>query len=100
MRRERYKGHILVARLHKVRNEPIWRVSALLDLLANGQWQEVPIERGLEGQEFANKNSALATALEFGRSYVDAIRSVMPFQRTSSASPKNGKSTVFRSGEA
>jgi hypothetical protein len=85
MRRERYKGHILVARLHKVRNERIWRVSALLDLLANGQWQEVPIERGLEGQDFANRDSALAAALEFGRSYVDAIRAVMPLHLTSAA---------------
>jgi hypothetical protein len=85
MRRERYKGHILVARLHKVRNEHIWRVSALLDLLANGQWQEIPIEWGLERQNFANRDSALAAALEFGRSYVDAIRAVMPFNLTSAA---------------
>jgi hypothetical protein len=85
MRRERYKGHILVARSRKVRNEHIWRVSTLVDLLTNGQWQEVPIEPGLDGQDFANRGSALAAALEFGRTYVDAIRTVKPFHLTSAA---------------
>jgi hypothetical protein len=73
MRRERYKGQIIVARLYKVRNQPIWRGSVFIDRLVNGKWREIPIRPGLEGQDFASEKSALATALDCGRSYVDAF---------------------------
>ena len=86
MRRERYKGEILVARLHKVRSQPIWRGSVFLDRLVNGKWQEVPIGRGFERQDFASEESANATALDYGRLFVDALRSLPPnplFQKVS-----------------
>jgi hypothetical protein len=73
MRRERYKGQIVVARLHKVRSQPIWRGSVFLERLVKGKWQELPIAPELEGQDFASEESALATALDCGRSYVDAL---------------------------
>ena len=74
MRRERYKGQIVVARMHKVRARPIWHASVFLDRLVKGNWQEIPIiAPELKGQGFASEESALATALDYGRSYVDAF---------------------------
>ena len=73
MRRERYKGQIIVARMQKVRTQPIWHASVFLDRLVKGNWQEIRIARELEGQDFASEESALATALNYGRSYVDAF---------------------------
>ena len=73
MRRERYKGQIVVARLYKVRTQPIWHASVFLDRLVKGNWEEIPIAPELKGQVFASEESALATALDYGRSYVDAF---------------------------
>jgi hypothetical protein len=73
MRRERYKGQIVVARLLKVRSRPVWHASVSLDRLVNGTWQEIPIEPGLSGQEFASEESALAAALGLGRRWVDSL---------------------------
>jgi hypothetical protein len=73
MRRERYKGHIVVARLLKVRTLPIWHASVFLDRLVNGTWLEIPVEPGLAGQEFSTEDSALAAALGHGRRYVDRL---------------------------
>ena len=72
MRRERYKDQIVVARLHKVRTQAIWHASVFLDRLVNGSWEEIPIKPGLDGREFASKDSAFAAALDLGRRYVDA----------------------------
>jgi hypothetical protein len=80
MRRERYRGQIVVARLHKVRSQSIWRGSVFLDRLVNGNWQEIPIAPELGGQDFASEESALATALDFGRSYVDAFHAPRPLR--------------------
>ena len=77
MRRERYKGHIVVARMSKVRSQPIWRASVFIDRLVNGEWQEVPIEPGVRGREFASEDSALAAALDLGRRYVDRLQCAM-----------------------
>lgn len=73
MRRERYKGHIVVARLLKVRSRPVWHASVSLDQLVNGTWQETPVQAGLAGQEFASEDSALAAALSFGHWYIDSL---------------------------
>ena len=73
MRRQRYKGQIIVARMQKVRTQPIWHASVFLDRLVKGNWQEIRIAPELERQDFASEESALATALNYGRSYVDAF---------------------------
>jgi hypothetical protein len=62
MKRERYKGQIVVARLLKVRALPIWHASVCLDRLVNGTWLEIPIEPGLAGLEFASEDIALSAA--------------------------------------
>ena len=74
MRRERYKGQIIVARMQKVRTQPIWHASVFLDRLVKGNWQEIRIAPELARRDFASEESALATALNYGRSYVDAFR--------------------------
>jgi hypothetical protein len=90
MRRERYKDQIVVARLKKVRTQPIWYASVFLDRLVSGTWQEIPIEPGLAGQEFASEDSALAAALDLGRWYVDGLhnphRFIDPYRQTSHGS--------------
>ena len=73
MRRERYKDQIVVARLHKVRTQAIWHASIFLDRLVNGNWQEIPIKPGLDGQEFASEDGAFVAALDLGRRYVDGL---------------------------
>ena len=57
-----------------MQSQSIWRGSVFLDRLVNGTWHEIPIGRGFERQDFANADSALATALGYGRSFVDALR--------------------------
>ena len=71
MTRKRYKDQIVVARLRKVRTQPIWYVSVFLDRLVDGNWREIPIEPGLDGQEFASEDGALVAALDLGRRYDD-----------------------------
>jgi hypothetical protein len=73
MKRERYRGQIVVVRQHKIRYQPIWRGSVFLERLVKGKWQEVPIAPELEGRDFTSEESALATALDRGRSYVDSF---------------------------
>jgi hypothetical protein len=81
MRRQRYKGHIVVARLLQVRFRPVWHASVSLDQLVDGVWQEIPIQPGLAGQEFASEDSALAAALNLGHAHVDILHdSPRPFK--------------------
>src|ERR1700742_1478372 len=74
MRRERYKGHIVVARLLKGRPLPIWHASVFLDRLVNGTWLEIPVEPGLAGQEFSSEDTALAAAFGPGRRYIASLQ--------------------------
>ncbi len=90
MRRERYKGQIVVARLLKVRALPIWHASVFLDRLVNGAWKEIPIEPGLAGQEFASEEIALATALGHGRWYIDSLHGSGGFIDPASKAPGIG----------
>jgi hypothetical protein len=78
MRRERYKDQIVVARLQKVRTQPIWYAAVFLDRLVNGNWQEIPIKPGLDGEEFASEDSAFAAAFDVGRKYVDGLHKFRP----------------------
>jgi hypothetical protein len=68
----------VVARLHKVRTQAIWHASVFLDRLVNGNWQEIPIKPGLDGQEFASEDSAFVAALDLGRRYVDGLHKFRP----------------------
>ena len=68
----------MVAKLHKVRTQPIWYASVFLDRLVNENWQEIPIKPGLDGEEFASKDSAFAAALDLGRRYVDGLHKFRP----------------------
>jgi hypothetical protein len=74
MTRKRYKDQIVVARVYKVRTQPIWHASVFLDRLVDANWREIPIEPGLDGQEFPSEDSALAAALDLGRRYVDGLQ--------------------------
>jgi hypothetical protein len=90
MKRERYKGQIVVARLLKVRALPIWHASVSLDRLVNGTWLEIPIEPGLAGLEFASEDIALSAALSHARGYVDSLNHSQRFIGPSSKAPGIG----------
>jgi hypothetical protein len=75
----------VVARVCKVRTQPIWRASVYLDRLMDGNWREIPIVPGLEGQEFASEDDALVAALGLGRRYVDGLQDPHQFKPTRSA---------------
>jgi hypothetical protein len=49
MKRERYKGHVLVAKADKVRGQRIWTARVFIERFIAGGWQDLPIP-GLEGQ--------------------------------------------------
>jgi hypothetical protein len=85
MMRRRYKNQIVVARVYKVRTQPIWHASVFLDRLVDGNWREIPIEPGLYGQEFASEGDALVAALDLGRRYVDGLQDPHQFEPTRSA---------------
>jgi hypothetical protein len=79
MMRKRYKDQIVVARVYKIRTQPIWHASVFLDRLVDGNWREIPIEPGLDGQEFPSEDGALAAALDLGRRFVDGLQDAHPF---------------------
>jgi hypothetical protein len=65
-----------VARQHKIRSQPIWRGAVFLERLVKGRWRELPVAPELEVRDFTSEESALATALNCGRSYVDALHAL------------------------
>jgi hypothetical protein len=72
MKRERYKGYVLVAKADKVRGQRIWTARVFIERFITGGWQDVPIP-GLEGQQFDGEVNAQSAALSHGRHYVDGI---------------------------
>jgi hypothetical protein len=72
MKRERYKGHVLVAKADKVRSQRIWTARVFIERFIAGGWQDVPIP-GIEGQQFDGEVNAQTAALSHGRHYVDRI---------------------------
>ena len=87
MRRERYRGQIIVARQYKIRYQPIWRSSVSLERLVKGNWRELPIAPELRERDFTSEEGALATALACGRSYVDALHALPEAAVVPSSSP-------------
>jgi hypothetical protein len=72
MKRERYKGHVLIAKADKVRSQRIWTARVFIERFIAGGWQDVPIP-GIEGQQFDGEVNAQSAALSHGRHYVDRI---------------------------
>jgi hypothetical protein len=72
MKRERYKGHVLVAKADKVRGQRIWTARVFIERFIAGGWQDLPIP-GLEGQQFDGEVNTQSAALSHGRQYVDGI---------------------------
>jgi hypothetical protein len=70
MKRERYKGYVLVAKADK--GQRIWTARVFIERFITGGWQDVPIP-GLEWQQFDGEVDALSVALSHGRHYVDGI---------------------------
>jgi hypothetical protein len=54
MKRERYKGHVLVAKADKVRSQQIWTARVFIERFIAGGWQDVPY-RGSRGSSSTAK---------------------------------------------
>ena len=99
MMRKRYKDQIVVARVYKVRTQPIWHAAVFLDRLVDGNWREIPIEPGLEGQEFTSEGDALVTALDLGRRYVDGLQDALqPMNRFEKLTSRKPTGSVLPAG--
>jgi hypothetical protein len=72
-KRDNHKGHQLIARADKLRDQPIWHARVSIERLITGGWEEIRILPGLEGQQFPSEQDALSAALAHGRWYVDGI---------------------------
>jgi hypothetical protein len=73
MKRETYKGLVLIAKADKIRDQPIWHARVFMERLNDQEWGQVPILPGLEAQQFTSEEDALSAALAHGRAYVDRI---------------------------
>jgi hypothetical protein len=54
MKRERYKGYVLVAKADKVRGQRIWTARVFIERFIAGAWQDLPF-RGSKGSSSTAK---------------------------------------------